>query len=298
MKLLLLGGNGQVGRELRRALPALGHVVVATRTGAGGELAADFDAPDGVGELVRRIAPDVVVNAVAYTAVDRAESEPDAAFRVNALAPAAIAQACAATDALLLHYSTDYVFDGSASRPYREDHATAPPGVYGASKLAGEEAIRASGARHAILRTAWVYAAHGRNFLHTMLRLAAECDALRVVADQIGVPTPAAWLADASARIIEQGLPASGIWHLAADGATSWHGFAEAIMDEARAAGLLAYRPQVLPLATADYPTPARRPGYSVLDTGKLRRDFGIVPPDWRAGLRATLQELRAGSGG
>ncbi|QNU14393.1 dTDP-4-dehydrorhamnose reductase [Thermomonas sp. XSG] len=295
MKLLLLGGNGQVGRELRRALPALGHVVVATRAGAEGELAADFDAPDSVGELVRRIAPDVVVNAVAHTAVDRAESEPDAAFRVNALAPAAIAQACAATGALLLHYSTDYVFDGSASRPYREDDVTAPLGVYGASKLAGEEAVRASGARHAILRTAWVYAAHGKNFLHTMLRLASERDELRVVADQIGAPTPAAWIADASARIVAHGVPASGTWHLVAAGETSWHGFAEAIIDEALAAGLLARRPRVLPITTADYPTPARRPAYSVLDTTRLRRDFGIAAPEWRDGLHAVIEGLAAG---
>ena len=295
MKLLLLGGNGQVGRELRRALPALGHVVVATRAGAEGELAADFDAPDSVGELVRRIAPDVVVNAVAHTAVDRAESEPDATFRVNALAPAAIAQACAATGALLLHYSTDYVFDGSASRPYREDDVTAPLGVYGASKLAGEEAVRASGARHAILRTAWVYAAHGKNFLHTMLRLASERDELRVVADQIGAPTPAAWIADASARILAHGVPASGTWHLVAAGETSWHGFAEAIIDEALAAGLLARRPRVLPITTADYPTPARRPAYSVLDTTRLRRDFGIAAPEWRDGLHAVIEGLAAG---
>ncbi|TLX21583.1 dTDP-4-dehydrorhamnose reductase [Thermomonas fusca] len=294
MKLLLLGGNGQVGRELRRALPALGEVVVATRAGAEGALAADFDVPDSVGELVRRIAPDVVVNAAAYTAVDRAESEPDAAFRVNALAPAAIAQACAATGALLLHYSTDYVFDGSASRPYREDDATAPLGVYGASKLAGEEAVRASGARHAILRTAWVYAARGKNFLHTMLRLAHERDELRVVGDQIGAPTPAAWIADASARIIAQGLPASGTWHLVAAGETSWHGFAEAIMDEALAAGLLARGPRVLPITTADYPTPARRPAYSVLDTNRLRKDFGITAPDWRDGMHAVIAELAA----
>ena len=295
MKLLLLGGNGQVGRELRRTLPALGHVVVATRAGAEGELAADFDAPDSVGELVRRIAPDVVVNAVAHTAVDRAESEPDAAFRVNALAPAAIAQACAATGALLLHYSTDYVFDGSASRPYREDDVTAPLGVYGASKLAGEEAVRASGARHAILRTAWVYAAHGKNFLHTMLRLASERDELRVVADQIGAPTPAAWIADASARIVAHGVPASGTWHLVAAGETSWHGFAEAIIDEELAAGLLARRPRVLPITTADYPTPARRPAYSVLDTTRLRRDFGIAAPEWRDGLHAVIEGLAAG---
>lgn len=294
MKLLLLGGNGQVGRELRRTLPALGHVLVATRTGAEGELAADFDAPDSVGELVLRIAPDVVVNAAAYTAVDRAESEPDAAFRVNARAPGAIAQACAAIGALLLHYSTDYVFDGSASRPYREDDATAPLGVYGASKLAGEEAVRASGARHAILRTAWVYAAHGKNFLHTMLRLAGERDELRVVADQVGAPTPAAWIAEASTRILAHGVPTSGTWHLVAAGETSWHGFAQAIMDEALAAGLLQRVPRVLPIATAEYPTPARRPAYSVLDTERLRRDFGIAPPDWRDGLRAVLSEVAA----
>ena len=292
MRLLLLGGNGQVGRELRRALPALGEVVVATREGGGTDLAADFDAPAALGELVRRIAPDVVVNAAAYTAVDKAEAEPDVAFRVNALAPAAIAQACAAAGALLLHYSTDYVFDGTASRPYREDDATVPLGAYGASKLAGEEAIRASGTRHAILRTAWVYAAHGKNFLRTMLRLAGERDELRVVADQVGAPTPAGWIADATVRILGQGVPASGLWHLVAAGATSWHGFADAIMDEALAAGLLARRPRVLPIVTADYPTPARRPAYSVLDTARLQRDFGIVPPDWRDGLHAVMAEL------
>jgi dTDP-4-dehydrorhamnose reductase len=194
--------------------------------------------------------------------------------------------------ALLLHYSTDYVFDGSATQPYREDDPTAPLGVYGSSKLAGEEAVRASGARHAILRTAWVYAAHGRNFLRTMLRLAGERDELRVVADQVGVPTPAAWIADTTAAMLRQGINASGTWHIVADGQTSWHGFASAIMHEAVAAGLLARVPIVLPIATAVYPTPARRPAYSVLDTAKLQHDFGIVPPDWRDGLRATLREL------
>lgn len=294
MKLLLLGGNGQVGRELRRSLPALGEAIVATRDGVDADLAADFDAPDALVELVQRIAPDVVVNAAAHTAVDKAESEPDVAFRANALGPAALAQGCAAIDALLVHYSTDYVFDGGASRPYREDDATAPLGVYGASKLAGEEMIRASGARHVILRTAWVYAAHGKNFLHTMLRLAGERDELRVVADQVGAPTPAAWIADATARIVAQGVPASGIWNLVAAGATSWHGFAEAIMEDALAAGLLERRPRVLPITTADYPTPARRPAYSVLDTAKLRSDFGIAPPDWRDGLRAVLGDIAA----
>lgn len=300
MRLLLLGGNGQVGRELRRSLLALGELVVATRDGAGADAVADFDAPGSLAALVARVAPDVVVNAAAYTAVDRAETDADAAFRVNAEAPAAIAAACAGIGTRLVHYSTDYVFDGGASRPYREDDATAPLGVYGASKLAGEDAIRASGARHAILRTAWVYAAHGRNFLRTMLRLAGERDELRVVADQVGAPTPAAWIADATADVLRGGAGASGTWHLVADGQTSWHGFAEAIMTEAQALGLLARVPRVLPITTADYPTPAKRPAYSVLDTTKLRRDFGIAPPDWRDGLRATLREMRVemGSGG
>jgi len=294
MKLLLLGGNGQLGRELRRSLAPLGEVVVATRDGARADAVADFDMPETVAALVARVAPDAVVNAAAYTAVDQAESDAAAAFRANAETPAAIAHACAQRDALLVHYSTDYVFDGSARAPYAEDHPTAPLGVYGTSKLAGEDAIRASGARHAILRTAWVYAAHGRNFLLTMLRLAGQREELRVVADQIGAPTPAAWIADATAHILQRGLPASGVWHLVAAGATSWHGFADAIMDEALAAGLLARRPRVLPIATADYPTPAQRPAYSVLDTAWLQRDFGIVPPDWRAGLRDTLRALAA----
>ena len=293
MKLLLLGGNGQVGRELRRSLRPLGDVVVATRDGADADIAADFAAPASLAMLVRDITPDVVVNAAAYTAVDAAEADAEAAFLVNADAPAAIATACAGIGARLVHYSTDYVFDGGARRPYREDDATAPLGVYGASKLAGEEAIRASGARHAILRTAWVYAAHGKNFLRTMLRLAGERDELRVVADQVGAPTPAAWIADATADVLHGDADASGTWHLVADGQTSWHGFAEAIMAEAQAPGLLARVPRVLPITTADYPTPAKRPAYSVLDTTKLRRDFGIAPPDWRDGLRATLREMK-----
>ena len=289
MKLLLLGGNGQVGRELRRSLLPLGELVVATRDGGDADAAADFDAPASLAVLIEQTAPEVVVNAAAYTAVDKAETDAAAAFRINAEAPAAIAQACVDTDALLVHYSTDYVFDGNATRPYREDDATAPLGVYGASKLAGEQAIRASGARHAILRTAWVYAAHGKNFLLTMLWLANERDELRVVADQIGAPTPAAWIADATAEIIRRGVMASGTWHLVADGETSWHGFAEAIVDEAHALGLIARKPRVVAIPTADYPTPARRPAYSVLDTTRLQRDFGVAPPDWRDGLRRTL---------
>ena len=183
---------------------------------------------------------------------------------------------------------------GRSARPYREDDATAPLGVYGASKLAGEEAIRASGARHAILRTAWVYAAHGRNFLRTMLRLAAEREELRVVADQVGAPTPVAWIAEATGQLLRHGVPASGTWHLAAAGETSWHGFASAIFEEAVAMGVLEKAPAVLPIPTSDYPTPAQRPAYSVLDTGKLQRDFGITPPPWRDGLRAVLGEIAA----
>jgi dTDP-4-dehydrorhamnose reductase len=292
MKLLLLGGNGQVGRELRRSLAPLGTLEIGTRDGRDGDLLADFDAPAALLKHIVDSVPDVVVNAAAYTAVDQAEADIDAAFHINAEVPGEIARACAEVGALLLHYSTDYVFDGSATQPYREDDPTAPLGVYGSSKLAGEEAIRASGARHAILRTAWVYAAHGRNFLRTMLRLAGERDELRVVADQGGAPTPAAWIADTTAAMLRQGIDASGTWHIVADGQTSWHGFASAIMHEAVAAGLLARVPIVLPIATAVYPTPARRPAYSVLDTAKLQHDFGIVPPDWRDGLRATLREL------
>ena len=299
MRLLLLGGNGQVGRELRRSLLPLGEVIVATRDGADADAVADFDVPDALAELVASLAPDVVVNAAAYTAVDRAETDGEAAWRINAEAPAVLANACAATNALLVHYSTDYVFDGSGNRPYREDDATAPLGVYGSSKLAGEEAIRASDARYAILRTAWVYAAHGKNFLLTMLRLAGERDELRVVADQVGAPTPAAWIADATAQLIRHGVgghgaTGSGTWHLVADGETSWHGFAEAIVEEANARGLVARAPHVAAIATSDYPTPAKRPAYSVLDTSRLRRDFGIVLPDWREGLRRTLDEFVA----
>ena len=296
MRVLLFGGNGQVGTECRRSLAPLGELVIATRNGqlqdgTACEM-ADFDRPATLAGLITRIAPDVVVNAAAYTAVDRAESEPDAAFRANAEAPRRIADACAQRDALLLHYSTDYVFDGRGTRPYREGDPTAPLGAYGTSKLAGEHAVRDSGARHLIFRTAWVYAAHGKNFLHTMLRLAAERDELRVVADQIGSPTSAALIADISAQALGQSFGESGTWHLTAAGATSWCGFAEAIIDGAHARGLLARRPRILPIATADYPTPAARPAYSVLDTTKLKHDFGLIPGAWQVELSNTMDVM------
>jgi dTDP-4-dehydrorhamnose reductase len=296
MKILLLGGNGQVGSELCRSLAPLGEVVATTRSGMLEDGArceqADFDAPGSLPGLIERIAPDIVVNAAAHTAVDRAESEPDAAFRANAQAPQVIAEACARRGIRLVHYSTDYVFDGRGTRPYREDDPTAPASIYGASKLAGEEAIRASGASHLVLRTAWVYATHGSNFLRTMLRLAGERDELRVVADQSGTPTSAALIAGVTAQMLVQQFVRSGTWHLTATGATSWHGFAEAIVQGAHARGLIARMPRVSPIATADYPTPAARPAYSVLDCSALQRDFGIALPTWQDGLSRTLDEL------
>jgi dTDP-4-dehydrorhamnose reductase len=296
LKILLLGAAGQVGTELRRSLAGLGDLVPATRDGklpdgAACE-AADFDAPESLRPLILRTMTDVVVNAAAYTAVDRAESEPEAAFRANAEAPAVLADACKACDALFVHYSTDYVFDGAGTRPYREDDPTAPLGVYGASKLAGEEAVRSSGARHLILRTAWVYAAHGSNFLLTMLRLARERDRLKVVADQQGSPTSAGVIADITARILKQGITQSGIRHLTTSGQTSWHGFAEAIFAAAIARGVLERAPVVDPIATSDYPTPARRPAFSVLDNRRLQAEYAIELPDWRDGLDRVIAEL------
>ena len=294
MRVLLLGANGQVGRECRRALAGIGELIAATRSGSDGDESADFERPDSLVELIQRVAPDVVVNAAAYTAVDKAESERELALCINAEAVERIANACAAQGAYLIHYSTDYVFDGLGTRPYQPDQANAPLGVYGASKLAGEEAIRASGSQHAILRTAWVYADHGKNFLLTMLRLAGERDELRVVADQRGTPTPAALIADVTAKIVQAGQRRSGTWHLTALGDTTWHGFAEAIMHGAHARGLIARAPRVLPISSEQFPTPAQRPAYSVLDTQSLRDDWQLALPSWQHGLDSVLDALAA----
>jgi len=292
---LLFGGNGQLGQELRRALAPLGEVVVTTRSGTLPDGSAcevaDFNAPASLTALLDRVRPDMVVNAAAYTAVDRAEDDRDAAWRANAEAPGVIARWCAAAGVPMVHYSTDYVFDGQGTRPYREEDATAPLGAYGGSKLDGEQAIRAAGGRHLIFRTAWVYASHSANFLRTMLRVGAERDVLRVVADQVGTPTPAALIADVTAQALQHPGGLSGTWHLTANGETSWHGFAEAIFAEAVAAGKLARAPKVEAITTAEYPTPAKRPAYSGLDVSKLEADFGIALPSWQDGLKRVIAE-------
>lgn len=296
MTVLLFAGNGQLGQELLRALAPLGTVVATTRSGTLADgiacETADFNQPESLVALLDRVQPSIVVNAAAYTAVDRAEEDRDAAWRINAEAPGVIARWCASAGVPLVHYSTDYVFDGRGSRPYSEDDATAPLGVYGQSKLAGEDAVRAAGGRHLIFRTAWVYASHSANFLRTMLRVGAERDVLRVVADQVGTPTPAALIADVTAQALQHPGALSGTWHLTAEGETSWHGFAEAIFAEAVAAGKLARAPAVEAITTAEYPTPAKRPAYSHLDVSKIQSDFGIVLPSWQDGLKGVIAEI------
>lgn len=296
MKILLFAGNGQLGQELLRALAPLGDVVATTRSGSLVDgtpcEVADFDAPEALPALLDRVRPDWVVNAAAYTAVDRAEEDSDAAWRANAEAPGIIARWCAAAGVPLVHYSTDYVFDGQGTRPYREDDATAPLGVYGASKLDGEDAIRAAGGRHLIFRTAWVYASHSANFLRTMLRVGADREVLRVVADQVGTPTPAAVIAEVTAKVLQHDGKLSGTWHLTTNGETSWHGFAEAIFAAAVESGVLVRAPRVEAISTAEYSTPARRPAYSRLDVSKLERDFGVVLPPWQEGLKRVIAEI------
>jgi dTDP-4-dehydrorhamnose reductase len=298
LRILLFGGSGQLGTELRRTLAPIGEVVATTRSETlGNGLScqfADFGTPGSLPGLIERIAPDVVVNAAAYTAVDAAEDDPAAAWRANAEAPSAIAETCAARDILMVHYSTDYVFDGTATRPYREDDPTAPLGVYGASKLAGERAVQASGARHMIFRTAWVYAAHGKNFLRTMLRLAVEREELRVVADQVGCPTSVSRIADVTSTMLLNPRRVSGLWHLTAAGQVSWHAFAESIVQGAHERGLIDRIPRILPIGTSDYPTRAVRPAYSVLDNTRLEIDAGLAAQDWRIGLSQVLDRLAA----
>ncbi|HNM55624.1 MAG TPA: dTDP-4-dehydrorhamnose reductase [Thauera aminoaromatica] len=294
MKILLLGKNGQVGWELQRALAPVGTVVALDRGGADG-LHGDLEDLDGIDRTVRSLAPDVIVNAAAYTAVDKAETDVERAQRINAEAPGVLARAAATVGALLVHYSTDYVFDGSGDTPWRENAPTAPLSVYGRSKLAGEEAIRAAGCRHLILRTSWVYAARGGNFARTMLRLAAERERLTVIADQHGAPTGAELIADVSAHALRAehaDRSLGGTYHLAASGETSWHGYASFVIEQARKLGATLKAGEIAPIGTRDYPTAAARPLNSRLDTSRLRERFGLALPDWRDGVARMLREI------
>ena len=296
MKILLLGKNGQLGWELQRSLAPLGRVTALDRHGEAG-LCGDLADLDGLAATVRALKPQVIVNAAAHTAVDRAESEPELAARINAPAPAVLAREAAAVGALLVHYSTDYVFDGSGQTPWQEDDATGPLSVYGRTKLAGEQAIIASGCAHLIFRTSWVCAGRGGNFAKTMLRLAAEREQLTVIDDQWGAPTGAELVADVSAHAIAQVRAApgkAGLYHLAAAGETTWFSYANHVLAHARQAqaAIELKATQVRPVATSHFPTPARRPHNSRLDTRKLQAVFGLTLPPWQTGVNRMLDEI------
>ncbi|MDR2881506.1 MAG: dTDP-4-dehydrorhamnose reductase [Azoarcus sp.] len=296
MKILLFGKNGQVGRELRRTLAPLGEVVALDQDGGGG-LVGDLADEAGLRATVAAVSPDVIVNAAAYTAVDRAESEPELAHRINATALEVLAGEAAARGVWLVHYSTDYVFDGSGERPWRENDLPNPLSVYGKSKLAGEEAIRASNCRHLILRTSWVYSMRGNNFARTMLQLAAERERLTVVSDQIGAPTGAELLADVTAHLVRTVLTGSadhpgGLYHLAATGETSWHAYAGFVIDEARRRGMALKVREIVPIFSSDWSAAAVRPLNSRLDTTRLQTAFGLRLPDWQLGVKRLLEEL------
>ncbi len=295
MKILLTGKNGQVGFELQRALAPLGEVVAI------GRAECDLAKPAAIRQLVRAVRPGIIVNAAAHTAVDGAETERDQAFAVNASAPRVFGEEAARLGAFVVHYSTDYVFDGSKQGPYDELDATRPRSTYGQSKRAGEVALQDATRRHLILRTAWIAGAHGGNFAKTILRLASECDSLRVVADQWGTPTSAALLADITAHLVRQQQRGDdrqafpyGIYHCVAGGDTNWCDYARFVVDEAiRAGRKLRAKPETITaISTAEYPTAASRPANSRLDTRKLQHAFGLELPHWQRGLRHVLQQI------
>jgi dTDP-4-dehydrorhamnose reductase len=288
MRILLTGRNGQVGHELERALAPLGEVFSFDHK------QLDLGDPIAIISRVREVKPDVIVNAAAYTAVDQAEKDVEQAMLVNASGPGFLAAEAKELGALLVHYSTDYVFDGTETTPYSEDDATNPLSVYGKSKLAGEKAIQAVGGRHLILRTSWVYGPRGKNFFLTMLRLAREREELRVVNDQHGAPTSSIAIADATAEILQRhGADANGLFHLTARGGITWFGFTEAIVELAR--DTLPRVPRLVPITTTEYPTPAKRPVYSVLDSSKASRSLNVQLADWQAGLDDVWRRMPPG---
>jgi dTDP-4-dehydrorhamnose reductase len=298
MKILLFGKNGQVGWELQRSLALLGEVTALDFDSAG-PLSGDFSRPAQLEATVRAVSPDVIVNAAAHTAVDKAESEADLARAINAQAPAILAREAEKSGTWLVHYSTDYVFDGSGDQPRAEDSPTAPLNVYGQTKLEGEELIRASGCPHLIFRTSWVYGARGGNFAKTMLKLAGERDKLTVIDDQIGAPTGADLLADLTALGLRQARrepSLSGTYHAVAAGQTSWYGYACHVIAHARLAGvpIRVSDDAIVPVTTDAFPTPARRPHNSRLDTRKLQQRFGVTLPPWQAGVDRMLNEILA----
>ena len=294
MKLLLLGKGGQVGWELQRSLAPLGELVALDFDST--DFNADFSRPEQLADTVRKVRPDVIVNAAAHTAVDKAESEPEFARKLNATSPGVVAEAAQQIGALMVHYSTDYVFDGSGSAPWKEDDATGPLSVYGQTKLEGEQLVAQHCAKHLIFRTSWVYAARGGNFAKTMLRLAKERDKLTVIDDQFGAPTGAELLADITAHAIRATLqdPAkAGLYHAIADGETTWHGYARFVLGLAQQAGveLKAGPDAVEAVPTSAFPTPAKRPHNSRLDTTKLQTTFGLRLPPWQDGVARMLRE-------
>jgi dTDP-4-dehydrorhamnose reductase len=294
MKILLLGKSGQVGWELQRSLAPLGELIALDRHQADG-LNGDLSNPEALRATIRQVQPDVIVNAAAYTAVDKAESETELADRVNGIAAGVMAEEAAASGAWLVHYSTDYVFNGQGTAAWRETDAVAPVNHYGSSKLAGERAITASGCKHLIFRTSWVYGARGNNFAKTMLRLASDRETLSVVADQIGAPTGADLIADVTAQALRQALQQpelAGLYHLAAAGEVSWHGYASEVIAFAKANGELLTVKAIEPVETTAYPTPAHRPLNSRLNTQKLRATFSLHLPDWQSGVTRMLREI------
>lgn len=291
MKILLTGKHGQVGFELQRALAPLGEIVAVDHHDC------DLADPAAIRSLVAEVAPQIIVNPAAYTAVDKAESEPELAQAINASAPGILGEEAKKLGALVVHYSTDYVFDGTKAGAYTEDDTPNPQSVYGKTKLAGEQALQASGADHLIFRTSWVYAARGANFAKTMLKLAAERAELRVIADQVGAPTGAELLADVTAHALARVRrePAlGGLYHCVAAGETSWHGYASRVVDAARAAGRALAVKSIRAVPTSDYPTPARRPLNSRLSARKLEDTFGLVMPPWQRGVDRMLAEILA----